>query len=814
MKKHIRLPTHVKPERYEIIIKPDLENFTFEGDETIYLTLEKGVKEIILHCVELEVECEGAKVSYDKAKEIAKLSFQKPIKAGKHELKLKFTGILNDKMRGFYRSRYGDKHLAVTQFESTDARRAFPCFDEPSQKAIFDVTLMVPAHTVAISNTIESAVREHESGYKIVEFEPTPKMSTYLLAFIVGEFEYIENKTKNNILVRVFTTPGKKEQAKFSLDVAIECLEFYENYFDIPYPLPVLDLIAIPDFAAGAMENWGAITYRESTLLIDEEKSSVANKQWVALVIAHELAHQWFGNLVTMEWWTHLWLNEGFASFIEYLAIDHIFPDWDIWTQFVATEMGQAFELDALKNTHPIEVEVGHPAEISEIFDKVSYSKGASILRMLWQYLGAEDFRKGLSHYLKKHAYANAKTEDLWKALEEISGKPVAAVMKNWTSQPGHPVIKLKIKNQKLKLTQDRFFISPISKKETKDDTVWSIPLDGFLMDKKTIDIPNREEKLNKKETSFVRVDYPKNYLAKLDNLSAPDRLGLIRDSFDLAESGNSPTTLALELALRYKEEEDYTVWSQLTGHLNKLDNLLDEENFKKYGREVYGKIVGKMGWEKKKNEKHTDVFLRSMVLYQLGSFGDEITIQKAKKLFGSKIDPDLRSVVYNLIAENGGEKEFNTLIKMYKEEEHQQEKDRIGRALGLFKEKKLLKKTLDFAISKHVRFQNTLGIITSVWGNPAGRYLAWEFVKKNWKLLKERYAGGHYFTRVFEPMGEFTKVSDAKEIEKFVAKNPVPEAKRTIAQALERIYSNAAWLKRDKEKIKRFLEKFEPEII
>lgn len=817
------------------MLKPNLDQFTFEGEETIYLLLEKSTKQITLHSVELEIESVewihrqkevwAGKISYDKKGETATLSFPKSLEKGKGQMKLMFKGILNDKMRGFYRSRYEvdgvSKHLATTQFESTDARRAFPCFDEPSQKAIFDVTLMVPSHVVAISNTIESAVREHKSGYKIVEFLPTPKMSTYLLAFIVGEFEYIEGKNKRGVLVRIFTTWGKKEQARFALDVAIKCLEFYEKYFDIPYPLPVLDLIAIPDFAAGAMENWGAVTYRESTLLIDEERSSAANKQWVALVIAHELAHQWFGNLVTMEWWTHLWLNEGFASFIEYLAIDHIFPEWDIWTQFVATEMEEAFCLDSLKNTHPIEVEVGHPAEISEIFDKVSYSKGASILRMLMSYLGPKDFQKGLQHYLKKHAYANARTEDLWQALAEVSGKPVGKIMANWTSKAGHPVISVecKVKSAKLELTQSRFFSSPISKRKTQDNTVWNIPINGLLMDKKSmvIDQP-KNGKLNAGETSLVRVDYPHEYLKKLESavgagqLSAPDRLGLIRDTFDLAQSGGSPTTLALELAQSYVTEEDYTVWSELTGKLAQLDSLLAEENFyedfKRYGREIYVGVVKRMGWQKRIGEKHTDTLLRGMALLQLGSFGDDGTIKYAQELFKKgKIDPDLRGVVYNLVAENGGKSEFNTLLKMYKGEDNQQEKDRIGRALGQFKIKSLLEKTLNFSISKDVRFQNTLGIIASVWRNPKGRYLAWKFVKSNWKLLKERYAGGHYFTRVFTPAGEFTKISDAKDIESFVRKNPVPEAKRTIAQALEQIYSNVEWLKRDREKIKKFLK-------
>ncbi|MEK7617194.1 MAG: M1 family metallopeptidase [Patescibacteria group bacterium] len=844
MKSSVRLPVHVRPERYEIFLKPDLENFTFDGEETIYMVLDKPEEQITLHSVDLEIlSCEwvhktkevwAGKISYNKKQETATFTFPKNLESGKGELKLKFKGILNDKMRGFYRSKYSiegaDHHLAVTQFEATDARRAFPCFDEPSQKAIFDVTLMVPGHTIAISNTIESSIKEHESGYKIVEFEPTPTMSTYLLAFIVGEFENIEVKSAKGKVVRVFTTPGKKEQGRFALNVAVKCLDFYEDYFDIPYPLPVLDLIAIPDLASGAMENWGAVTYRESTLLVDEEKTSSGNKQWVAMVIAHELAHQWFGNLVTMEWWTHLWLNEGFASFIEYLAIDNIFPEYDIWTQFVSTEMADAFSLDALKNTHPIEVEVGHPAEISEIFDRISYSKGASILRMLWKYLGEKDFRDGLRHYLKKHAYGNAKTEDLWKALSEVSGKNVGKIMANWTSKPGHPVIRVQGLGSRVKLTQERFFISPISKKETKDNTVWSIPLDGHIMDKKSrgsklLHLRGGSRKLNKGEVSLVRVDYPHQYLKGLEaqvksgKLGAPDRLGLIRDSFDLAQAGsdsigagNFSTALALELAQNYVDEMDYTVWSELVGQLSGLDNLIAYESFypkfQRFGRSVYGVITKRMGWEKKKNEKHTDTLLRSLVLYQLGKYGELGVIREAQERFKKgKIDPDLRGVVYNLVAENGGVEEFNKLISMYKKETNEQEKDRIGRALGLFTNKNLLKKALEFSISKDVRYQSTLQIIASVWGNPKGRYLAWEFVKSIWKLLKERYAGGHYFTRVFGPAGEFTKVTDAKDIEKFVAKNPVPEAKRTIAQALEQIYSNAEWLKRDREKIKAFLQ-------
>ena len=449
--KTVRLPEHIIPKRYSITLHPNLNEFTFKGEEEILLKITKPTKEITLHAAELEITSAeiiagrkklGSKnIAYNEKAETVTISFDKIISKGDAKLKLKFTGILNDKMRGFYRSKYeiGGKHhhMAVTQFESTDARRAIPSFDEPAKKAIFDVKLIVPADHTAISNTIESEIAEHSEGYKIITFEPTPKMSTYLLAFVVGKFEFIEThstrsarsgQAQTDIKIRVFTTPGKKHQAEFALKTAKDCLEFYEKYFGIDYPLPALDLIAIPDFASGAMENWGAVTYRETALLVDEELTSTANKQWVALVIAHELAHMWFGNLVTMEWWTHLWLNEGFASYIEYLAVDHIFPDWHIWTQFVYMDHAKALELDGLANTHPIEVEVHHPSEISEIFDAVSYSKGASIIRMLAEYVGENNFRKGLQHYLRKHQYSNAKTLDLWMALEKASGKNVKKI--------------------------------------------------------------------------------------------------------------------------------------------------------------------------------------------------------------------------------------------------------------------------------------------------------------------------------------------------------------------------------------------------
>jgi len=836
----VRLPNHIIPSRYSITLFPNLQEFTFSGEEEILFGITKPVKEITLHAAELEInsaeifigktKTKSQSISYDEKAETATIKFDKTVSKGSRKLKLTFTGILNDKMRGFYKSKYHiegvEHHMAVTQFESTDARRAFPSFDEPDKKAVFEVKLIIPEDHVAISNTIETEIAEHSPGYKIVTFEPTPKMSTYSLAFIVGRFENLETKSKSGIKVRVFTTPGKKHQAKFALEMAAKVLEFYEEYFGIPYPLPVLDLIAIPDFASGAMENWGAVTYRETALLVDEELSSTANKQWVAMVIAHELAHMWFGNLVTMEWWTHLWLNEGFASYIEYLAVDKIFPDWHVWTQFVYMDHSKALELDGLRNTHPIEVEVYHPAEISEIFDTVSYSKGSSVIRMLANYLGAEVFQKGLRAYLKKHQYSNAKTVDLWAALEKVSGKKVKKIMENWTGKPGYPLVSVSDLNNKLKLTQTRFFSSPISAKEISDDTLWSIPLDSFLFSKKSLFMPRHKGwiKLNRGETSLIRIKYSSTLLELLKDpiskktLSPEDRYGLIRDAFMLSQSGHSSTVEALGLLIAYKHEDSFIVWAEIASNLLTISNLIFSEKFYKeyeaFCQEIFRPIVDKIGWEKVPGEPHTQALLRSVIIYGLGRNGDEATLMKARELFEKyslekiKLDSDLRGVVYNLIAENGGDKEYLELKKLYAKTPFQEEKDRIFRAMCLFKDIKILKKTLQFAFSKDMRSQDRSRGVSYVWGNPVGRDLAWSFVKKNWEYIKRTYQGGHIYSKFIQPAAFFTDSKKALEIEEFFKKNQSVGLDRTIAQVTEQIRANELWLMRDKDQISAFLQK------
>lgn len=865
IKQKVLLDKNITPLEYNIKLHPDLENFTFAGVEIISLNILKPTKSLTLHSKEIEINTASivvnkeklfAKISYNTKAETATFIFPKIIKKGKAKLTIVFKGILNDKMRGFYRSSYiyeGKVHnMATTQFEATDARRAFPCFDEPAQKAIFHVSLVVPKGKTAISNTLPISKIQHEAGLEVIKFAPSPKMSTYLLAFIVGDFEYIEKKSKRGVMVRVYTVPGKIHQAKFALETTVKCLDFYEEYFDIPYPLNTLDMIAIPDFSSGAMENWGAITYRETALLFDEEKSSIANKQWVALVIAHELAHQWFGNLVTMEWWTHLWLNEGFASYIEYLAVDKLFPNWDIWTQFATHDLSIALSLDALANTHPIEVTVHHPDEIGEIFDAVSYSKGASVIRMLAEYLGPENFRNGLRYYLKKHSYKNTETVHLWEAFEKISKKEVKKMMHGWTSQSGYPVVKVEVKNNTLMLSQERFFASPVSRKNNKKKTIWEIPVSVNLSkvqflrsiaqadapsiaknqqifmsaEKKLVPSKNLEGnfiKINSNETSFFRTAYSHELLELLKdpvaNKTFPplDRLGIVRDLFALSEAGIIPTNYVLEFLPSYKDEDEYTVWAEISSGLGYMSQILAKSKIKSdfdiFVCDLFANIFNKVGFEKKENEKHTTPLLRQLILRRLVQHEHKVVIKELLKKYkdlenGKKIDPDLRGLLYSTYAKMGGEKEYKKLIQKYKKETLHEEKNRIGSAISQSTQDKVLCEVVHFALSDDVRIQDTVSILSSVGINPLGRNIWLKCLKTNWQIFLTRYGdGGMALSYVVKGISMSPEKKHLEEYKKFFSKNKAPGAERAVAQTIEKMEANILYLSRELPNLQKFLK-------
>ncbi|MXX53810.1 MAG: M1 family peptidase, partial [Dehalococcoidia bacterium] len=477
-----KLPTDVRPTLYTLTLEPDLESFTFTGSETIAIEVDEPASLIAMNSSEIAIqsatlslsngsEIQPESITFDEEKETVTLAFTETVPVGAAELSIEFTGELNDKLRGFYRSTYTDvdgnqRWMATTQFEATDARRAFPCWDEPAVKAAFDITLVVPQELEAISNTEPVSITNTDDGKKVVHYAETPVMSTYLLAFIVGDLACVQDRTRDGVLMRVWATRGNEDKGQYALETSMALLDYFHDYFGVPYPLSKLDHIAIPDFAAGAMENWGAITYREVALLVDPVDSSAGTREIVAAIISHEMAHQWFGDLVTMEWWDDLWLNESFASWMGDKAVDYLHPEWEMWTQFLTHDTSSALNLDGLRNSHPIEQPVNNPAEIGELFDAISYSKGGSVLRMLEHYLCEDDFREGLRLYIQRHQYANARTRDLWNALGEASGQPVAEIMDSWTSQTGYPVLEASVNRSgesiEVGLYQSRFLYDEI----------------------------------------------------------------------------------------------------------------------------------------------------------------------------------------------------------------------------------------------------------------------------------------------------------------------------------------------------------------
>ncbi|CAH1158836.1 unnamed protein product [Phyllotreta striolata] len=750
-------------------------------------------------------------------------------------------------MKGLYRSKYvnqtgEERYAAVTQFESTDARRCFPCWDEPALKATFDINLTVPKDLVALSNMPVKTSQPLGNLVKY-DFEKTPIMSTYLVAAVIGEYDYVEDKSSDGVLVRVYTPKGKKEQGKFALEVATKVLPYYKEYFNIAYPLPKIDLIAIADFSAGAMENWGLVTYRETCLLVDPQNTSAHSKQWIALVVGHELAHQWFGNLVTMEWWTHLWLNEGYASFVEFLCVNFLFPEYDIWSQFLNDCYIKALELDSLKNSHPIEVPVGNPSEIDEIFDDISYNKGASVIRMLHHYIGDEDFRKGMHLYLTRHQYKNTFTEDLWAALEEASKKPVKDVMSTWTKQKGFPVVRVALKSQgttnTLTLTQSKFTAD--GSKPTDEDYLWMIPISvstsknpskevvSTVLTTRTGEIvvpdisPKDWIKLNPGTIGFYRTQYSPEMLEKLvpairDRSLAPlDRLGLLDDLFAMVKAGHTSTVEVLKILQAFEDEPDYNVWCSINNILGRLGQLLGQTEYKdsydKYQKKLLSKVYKKLGWTQKPGETHLDTLLRGLVLGRLAWLDEDHSIGEARTRFASHISgsdvlpADLRSACYKTVLRAGGQDEYDTLLKLYRSSDLHEEKDRISRALGAAKDQELLKKVLDFAMSDEVRSQDTVFVIASVGLSSSGREVAWQYFKDNWAVIKERYSG-YLLTRLVKYLTEnFTTEERAKEVEAFFEEHKPPGTERTVQQSIETIRLNTNWLKRDSAAIKEYLK-------
>ena len=776
-----RLPRHVIPTRYELRLEPDLTTAAFTGHVTISLTVHQTTQTIFLNAVDLvfnsaKIEGQGgyridATAELDPLLQRVVLLFEHPISQGAWKLQLSFHGKLNDQLRGFYRSTYKDSSgmvqtMAATQFEATDARRAFPCWDEPDFKAVFATTLVVDPRLTAISNT--SVLSESQKdNKKVVQFVDTIKMSTYLVAFVVGRMEATEAVLVGKTPLRLWTVPGKQPLTPFGEAIAAASLRFFEDYYGIPYPGDKLDLLAIPDFASGAMENFGAITFRETALLVDQQTGTHAELERVADVVAHENAHMWFGDLVTMSWWNGLWLNEAFATFMEMLAVDAWKPEWKRWDSF-AVARSAAFSVDGLVSTRSIEYPVQAPKDADAMFDILTYEKGASVLRMLEQYIGPTVFRDGVRNYLRTHAHGNADTKDLWVALGNVAHQPVPELMNGWIFQPGFPLITVDLDGQALRLSQQRF--TYLGQKPALDQR-WQVPIQirlviGDRTEHRQLLLTERETVIslptgvtavlvNEGGHGFYRVHHRGPLLQNLldqglDRLSAIERFALVSDVWATTVAGLMPLAEYLHLAAQFQDERDKNVWAVLLescSFLNRIIAAEDRTALEAFVRALVTPVVTDLGWDPKPGESDLMKQLRGELLGALGKLGnDRNTQQQAAERYRRyrtdpmTIDANVVPALVSILAYTGDEVRYEEFSERYRTATTPQEERRYLFSLAAFSHAPLLDRTLARTINGEIRTQDAPFIVGGLLTNVYGCERAWEFVKANWDQMDQLF--------------------------------------------------------------------------
>lgn len=842
----MRLFAQFAPEHYDIEINISADKRSFTGTTIIKgqrkgrpsrrLTFhQKGLSVKAMSLIHIDkkgqrTEVPVTRVVLQKSFDEVRLHTNELLRGGTFEVTLHFSGPITKNMDGVYPCFFKDngveKELIATQFESHHAREAFPCIDEPEAKATFQLTLTHPENEIALSNTLPIKTATNNKT-TTTQFDRTPVMSTYLLAFIIGELSMKEITSKSGVSIRTFATKNQIEHTAFALEEAAKYMDFYESYYDIPFPLKKCDFVALPDFASGAMENWGLITFREQTLLVDPD-TSLGTKQFVALVIAHELTHQWFGNLVTMRWWTDLWLNEGFASWMEYLAVDSFHPEWHLWTQFAVNEQQLALKMDALEHTHPIEVEVKHPDEIRTIFDTISYQKGASAIHMLHDYLGNEGFKKGLRYYLKSHEYKNTDTVDLWQALEDVTKKPVKEFMHAWTSQSGFPLLTVEKKDDHLKITQTRFVANPASSSR-KDPTLWPVPLlaPGLAhptIHKKSTSVHHSHDrtipiKLNRGQTGFYRVDYSHDIQTtqiesiRQGEMDVLDRMGLLSDGFEITKAGYQPISEYLDLIDSFRAEDSLPVWEILAGSFGSIRSVLSESDNDNNLRDLMKPFIqnyvhlqlSRLGFQERDNESHLDTLLRPLIVSLAALSDDEETLAEIALLYRKKIDhkaainPDLRAIVYATAARLGGKKEFDELWSLYEQTQSSDEKLSIAAAMTSFVQPELHTAVLNLLKAEKVKFQDVPYWIAYSLANRHSKLETWKWLQKNWLWMKKNMGTDLSFSR-FPVYVARTVAEDnlLDEYQTFFTAHMEPIIARAYAQGLEIIQTNVSWRKRD----------------
>jgi aminopeptidase N/puromycin-sensitive aminopeptidase len=824
-----RLPETARPDNYKLKFTPDLESAKFEGDETIAVSVQKPTSEITLNAVDIDFHevtiasggtTQKATVAPDKEKEMVVLSVEKPLTAGPATIHISYTGVLNSEMRGLYLGKDDQgRRYAASQFEATDARRAFPSFDEPDYKATFDITAVADKGQVAISNYKVVSDTPGPGDKHTVKFATTAKMSSYLAALVVGNFEYVEGSV-DGIPIRVYSTPGKKEMGKFALEVAEQNVGYYDKYFGIKYPYGKLDLIGLPDFSAGAMENIGCITFREVLLLIDDKQGSVDLKKTIASVTAHEIAHMWFGDLVTMKWWDDVWLNEGFATWMSSKPLEKWKPEWNFGLDDVSGT-GGTLNVDALDNTRPIHQAAETPAQIQELFDGIAYGKAAAVLRMLESYLGEETFRAGINAYLKQHQYANATAEGFWDAQAKTSKKPVDKIMPTWVKQAGEPIINVKAQcsgnSTNIAVTQQRYYFDR-SKFESPNDQLWQIPvcLKGSATTgaAKCELLTKKEENLtlpgcsswvlaNAGATGYYRVGYQPDTVRALAHdaetkLSPAERISLQNDIWASVRVGREPVGDYLAFAQGLQNDRTRAVLEDVLGRIDYIGQYLpndsDRDSFRAWLRQFLTPIMKEVGWEPKPNESDEQRTLRSRVLTALGQDARDPDALAEARTIADKVLADPASVDHQLAgsalgvaAIKGGADFYDKVMAALKNPKSPEEYYAYFFTLPQFTDPKLLQRTLDFAISPDVRSQDALQLVTGVLGNQDGEKLAWDFIRQHWTEIEK--AGGPFASaQVVGATSGFCSAGMRDQVTEFFNAHKIAAAERTYRQAIERI--------------------------
>ena len=848
MKKSVnQLVNFFVPEHYDLTLDIDRVGRRFDG--MVEIRGRRVGKEIRLHAKDLEIR----RVTVDGA--VAKIKKYENDEIGiagggaKCEIVLEFSGrIIDDAMHGLYPCYYElngeEKEWLATQFESHHAREVFPCVDEPAAKATFDLTLITETGVEVLSNmpvlqgrSLQNSLAGSEPAKKSkkrqsplqgrtlqeTKFVTTPKMSTYLLAFVIGDVQKKTARTKSGVEVNIYATPAQKpESLDFALETAVRCIDFYDEYFGVKYPLPKSDHVALPDFSSGAMENWGLITYREAALLADKN-SGLANKQWIAMVIAHELSHQWFGNLVTMKWWDDLWLNESFASLMEHICTDALFPDWQMWLGFETTDVVAALMRDALSGVQSVRQDVHHPEEISTLFDHaIVYAKGERLLKMCRAYVGEDNFRAGLKNYFKKFAYQNTEANDLWQVLSDASGQNVDKLMTPWLTRSGYPVVSADVSGSEIILTQERFLIGETA----KNDGVWPIPL--FSNDENCPKILTRKTakftpknlakfQLNVGNNAHFISVFSENLRAKLTtdirDFSVIDRVATINQISLLARGGREDTADLIEILPKLRDENSDAVWDMMSAALGDLAKFVepdsdDEKRLKKLVGELAGKQYSRLGWEQKKSESAGDTKLRATIISQMIYAENRAAIDRALKIYSthkhelSGISGDLRPTILGVAVRYGGANEFAYLLDIHKSVSDVDIKQDICAALTSTHDQGQIDEIIGFLDKVDiVRPQDLFYWYAYLLGNRRARAKIWTWCRDNWAWIAKTFDDDKNYDMFPRYPGQYLQTrAELVEFSNFFAPmKPTLALTRAIEVGLSDITARVEWLERDR---------------